>query len=40
MAQGYYFFVTGNPNGEYPGQYFYAKTADEHYQNCVKAGWA
>lgn len=39
MAQGYYFFVTGNPNGDYPGQYFYAKTADEHYQNCVKAGW-
>ena len=40
MAEGYYFFVTGNPNGDYPGQYFYAKTADEHYQNCVKAGWA
>ena len=40
MAEGYYFFVTGHPGNEYEGQYFYAKTADEHYQNCVKAGWA
>ena len=39
MAEGYYFFVTGNPNGEYPGQYFYAKTADEHAANVQKAGW-
>lgn len=39
MAEGYYFFVTGNPNGDYPGQYFYAKTADEHLANCAKAGW-
>lgn len=40
MAEGYYFFVTGHPGTEYEGQYFYAKTADEHYQNCVTAGWA
>lgn len=39
LDEGYYFFVTGNPNGDYPGQYFYAKTADEHAQNCTKAGW-
>ena len=36
----YYFFVTGHPGTDVAGQYFYAKTADEHYQNCVKAGWA
>lgn len=40
MAEGYYFFVTGHPDTDVAGQYFYAKTADEHYQNCVKAGWA
>ena len=40
MAEGYYFFVTGRPGNEYEGQYLYAKTADEHYENCVKAGWA
>ncbi|MDD4851450.1 MAG: endolytic transglycosylase MltG, partial [Gemmiger sp.] len=40
MAEGYFFFVTGNPNGDHPGEYFYAKTADEHYQNCITAGWA
>lgn len=39
LNEGYFFFVTGNPSGDYPGQYFYAKTADEHYQNCEKAGW-
>lgn len=40
MAEGYYFFVTGHPDTDVAGQYFYAKTADEHYQNCVTAGWA
>lgn len=39
ISEGYYFFVTGNPTGDYPGQYFYAKTADEHAANCTKAGW-
>ena len=39
MAEGYYFFVTGNPNGEHPGEYFYAKTADEHNANVATAGW-
>lgn len=39
IAEGYYFFVTGNPSGEYAGQYFYAKTADEHSANVAKAGW-
>ena len=40
INEGYYFFVTGHPDTDVAGQYFYAKTADEHYQNCVKAGWA
>lgn len=40
VAEGYYFFVTGHPDTAVAGQYFYAKTADEHYQNCVTAGWA
>ena len=40
ISEGYYFFVTGHPGTDVAGQYFYAKTADEHYQNCVKAGWA
>lgn len=40
MEEGYYFFVTGSPTSEHPGEYFYAKTANEHYQNCVVAGWA
>ena len=39
LDEGYYFFVTGNPNGDHPGEYFYAKTADEHQQNCIIAGW-
>ena len=29
----------GHPDTDVAGQYFYAKTADEHYQNCVKAGF-
>lgn len=40
MAEGYFFFVTGVPGTDVEGQYLYAKTADEHYQNCVIAGWA
>ena len=40
MAEGYFFFVTGAPGTDVEGQYLYAKTADEHYQNCVIAGWA
>ena len=40
LDEGYFFFVTGHPDTDVAGQYFYAKTADEHYQNCVKAGWA
>ena len=40
INEGYYFFVTGHPDTDVAGQYFYAKTSDEHYQNCVKAGWA
>lgn len=39
LDEGYYFFVTGNPNGDHPGEYFYAKTEDEHHQNCIIAGW-
>ena len=39
MAEGYYFFVTGNPAGDHPGEYFYAKTADEHSANVAEAGW-
>lgn len=39
IDEGYYFFVTGNPNGDYPGEYFYAKTANEHEANKDKAGW-
>ena len=39
LSEGYFFFVTGNPDGEYPGQYFYAKTADEHAANVQTAGW-
>ena len=40
IDEGYYFFVTGHPDTDVAGQYFYAKTADEHYQNCIIAGWA
>ena len=40
MAEGYFFFVTGHPDTDVAGQYFYAKTADEHSQNVEKAGWA
>ena len=39
LDEGYLYFVTGNPEGDYPGQYFYAKTLDEHNQNVEKAGW-
>lgn len=39
IDEGYYFFVTGNPSGDYPGQFFYARTDAEHEANCVKAGW-
>ncbi|HJD20530.1 MAG TPA: endolytic transglycosylase MltG [Candidatus Gemmiger faecigallinarum] len=39
LSEGYFFFVTGNPDGEYHGQYFYAKTADEHAANVQTAGW-
>lgn len=39
IRAGYFFFVTGHPNGNYPGQYFYSKTAYEHEQNVAKAGW-
>ncbi len=39
IDEGYLYFVTGNPNGDYPGQYFYAKTLDEHNSNVKKAGW-
>lgn len=39
LDEGYFFFVTGHPNSAEPGKYYYAKTADQHYNNCVKAGW-
>lgn len=39
IDEGYLYFVTGNPEGDYPGQYFYAKTLDEHNSNVKKAGW-
>src|SRR5699024_11749330 len=39
MAEGYYVFVTGNPNRDHPGQFFYATTADEHAVNVAEAGW-
>ena len=39
VTEGYLYFVTGNPNGDYPGQYFYAKTLEEHNANKAKAGW-
>lgn len=40
IDEGYYFFVTGHPDTDVAGQYFYAKTADEHDANVEKAGWA
>ena len=40
LEEGYYFFVTGHPDTDVAGQYFYAKTADEHAANVEKAGWA
>lgn len=40
IDEGYYFFVTGHPDTDVAGQYFYAKTADEHAVNVEKAGWA
>lgn len=40
ITEGYYFFVTGHPDTEVAGQYFYAKTASEHNVNVQKAGWA
>ena len=39
MSEGYLYFVTGNPEGDYPGQYFYAKTLEEHNANVTMAGW-
>ncbi|MFR3791495.1 MAG: endolytic transglycosylase MltG [Blautia massiliensis (ex Durand et al. 2017)] len=39
IDEGYYFFVTGHPDTDVAGQYFYAKTADEHDANVEKAGW-
>ena len=39
ISEGYLYFVTGNPEGDYPGQYFYAKTLDEHNANVTMAGW-
>lgn len=40
VEDGYFFFVTGHPNTDVAGQYFYAKTANEHSVNVEKAGWA
>lgn len=40
MDEGYFFFVTGHPDTDVAGQYFYAKTAEEHQANVEKAGWA
>ncbi|WP_295338875.1 endolytic transglycosylase MltG [uncultured Subdoligranulum sp.] len=39
LDEGYYFFVTGHPDTDVAGQYFYAKTAEEHEVNVEKAGW-
>lgn len=39
ISEGYLYFVTGNPEGDYPGQYFYAKTLKEHNANVTMAGW-
>ena len=39
LREGYYFFVTGHPNSDVAGQYFYAKTANEHQANVNRAGW-
>lgn len=39
LDEGYYFFVTGHPDTDVAGQYFYAKTAEEHEVNVKKAGW-
>lgn len=39
LDEGYYFFVTGHPDTDVAGQYFYAKTAEEHEANVEKAGW-
>lgn len=40
IDEGYFFFVTGHPDTDVAGQYFYAKTAEEHQANVEKAGWA
>ena len=40
IDEGYFFFVTGHPDTDVAGQYFYAKTADEHQANVETAGWA
>ena len=40
LDEGYFFFVTGHPDTDVAGQYFYAKTADEHQANVEIAGWA
>lgn len=40
IEEGYYFFVTGHPDTDVAGQYFYAKTANEHEANVERAGWA
>lgn len=39
ISEGYLYFVTGSPEGDYPGQYFYAKTLEEHNANVTMAGW-
>lgn len=40
INDGYYFFVTGKPGTDVAGQYFYARTAEEHAENVEIAGWS
>ncbi len=39
-GQEYFFFVTGHPDSDVAGQYFYAQTYAQHLQNTARCGWA
>lgn len=39
-GQEYFFFVTGHPDSDVAGQYFYARTYAEHLANTERCGWA
>ncbi len=39
-GQEYFYFVTGHPDSDVAGQYFYAQTYAEHLANTERCGWS